>query len=154
MTISFTGSEVIKSRFIEGKAFPDSDAAIAFRFTNEGNADLNELRQALKNKPQDVGGNLATFHVSIKNEEGKGVTKKFLLNGIELPVNEENSNIFSFFGRKMKESQGAAKTDETKTVTSHLCTEIKIAMNKLFHINESETENLSKRIEGLAKRLG
>jgi len=153
--INFTGSEVIQSRFQEGRAFPNSDASIAFRFTNEGEADLDELKQILKNKPQYANDDLAVFNVVTKNEGEKGVTKKFLLNWKELTANEENANVFAFFGRKIKGLQVEnSSNNETKAVTSHIYAEIKVAMNKLFQINESKTEHLSKRIEDLAKRLG
>jgi len=154
MQISFTGSEVIQSRFQEGRAFPNSDAMIAVRFTNKGNADLDELKKLLENKRQYANDDLAVFNVTIQNEGEKGIVKKFLLNYKELPVNEENAGIFSFFGQKMKELKAINPTEEMKTVTNHLHAEIDIAMSQLYQINDSKTKNLFKQADNLAKRLG
>lgn len=156
MQVSFTGLDILKTKLQEGARLPDTDAMIELRLTNEGNKDLDELKETLKHhKEHELNNDIVDFGFKTENQSAEGITKKFTLNGRALKADEDNAGIFSFFGRKLKEIENSKITEDSKIIASYINTEIQLAMNEIFHIEgyESKNKELFSRVDELAKRL-
>jgi len=135
MQVSFTGLDIVSGKLEEGRKFPDSKAELRFKPTNDDSADLDGLKQVLKNHSEYASKDEYVSINAIVDSNVRGIFKKFLFNGKEIPIDTKFADMFSFIANSSKKIANSDTSEIIGGVKSAACNifaEADIAMRKLF----------------------